>query len=101
MMMYLKYGIRIQQPVLDYISSVARVKPRASVKSENQRLVVKTLKSTEYKQLFVDHILMRSDKNMGIAVVSLHWKVNQCNLALNDKKNYHFIKPSRRDEKQV
>jgi hypothetical protein len=63
--------------------------------------VVKALKSTEYKQLFIDYILMRSDKNIGTVVVSLCWEVNQYNLVLNDKKNYHFIKSSKRDEKQV
>jgi hypothetical protein len=76
---------------VDYISAAGVIPPNSAFCSENQHHVRKVLKSPKLKTLLKDHLLIRSDKNMGTAMVSLSWEIDQCALALGDRQNYSLI----------
>jgi hypothetical protein len=94
---YSKHGKRILHSVADYISAAGVVPFNTVFYSENQRRVREALKSPELKTLLKDHLLIGSDKNMGTAVVSLRWEVDQCAVTLGDRKNYSLVQSTNPD----
>jgi hypothetical protein len=90
---YSKDGKKIIYPVvLDTERSAVR--PTSSrddhlrFASRDQRAFRRMLRSPQWVELHRDHVLLKTDKNMGTAVVSKRWMADQCRNFLADPTFY-------------
>lgn len=63
--------------------------PTKNLSNQPCQTLFKTVTTTqEYQQMFKDHYLSVSDKNMGICIVTKTWAIQQCTKQLGDKSSY-------------
>jgi hypothetical protein len=90
-MTYSKYGKEIFHNVVNTLHIRVWAPPDCKSHTKSQRQLKKVLKSNKLKKLLKDHYIIEIDKNMGITIVLLTWKVMQYWTVLYNEHNYRVI----------